>query len=361
MLHCNDIDGLMVDWLYGELDDSKASMVQGHVESCARCTAEQAAFSRTRELVSALPTQEPPSSLTAMLVREAALSAKPTTAVAPEPTSGGFGAWLSKLFAPLMHPAAAAVATLVLVIGVGGLIYINQGDDQFAEPTTSSADSTVATRQALQTEGEAVAALPEPPPAIASEEKALDEGELSREQDKSRVADLLAKDLEQDQKLRNKTEKSKRQVGKRPAQKAITAAAPGSTDPLAASATEDPAFEGDGDDRADSFGFRGEKADSWVLSKEAQLVRAFKGDNCREAAKIANDIRERKPEHYNSSTAELDAVKKCRYYVNNERKRRVAKKKAKSTGASSTKAKGAKVNRAKAAPRESFDDSAAVE
>jgi len=141
MLACRDIDALMMDWLYQELEPSQAGPFDDHVAGCPRCQGELEAMKRTRAALRDLPEAEPPASITAILMHEAARKAP--TAVAVEPAGGGgrrglFG-WLSGLFMPIsQHPAAAALATLVLVAGVAGALYV-RGEHRVAEPRTDSA------------------------------------------------------------------------------------------------------------------------------------------------------------------------------------------------------------------------------
>ena len=358
MLHCNDIDGLMVDWLYGELDSASSAKVSGHVQACARCQSEQAAFSRTRELFSALPESEPPSALTAMLVREAALSAK--LAPAPRETEGaGIADWFARLFRPLMHPAAAAVMTVALVVGVAGTLYLRTGSDQFAEPSQGSEPTAVksavdekAVASRVQAADQAPPAAPEPTPEGAEVAATLADGY---------AADILKEERQQELKRKREPKlANKKQAKKR------RDVAPGSSADL--DDGEQPlAIAGDGTGSGEAaFGYRGEKADSYVARKEVALVTAFKKDDCKEAAKIANDILEHDKRYYDNNTSELDAVKKCRHYVTNERKRRsaVARKRAASKSSKANKAKtkkGGKLNNAKAAPADSLEADTATE
>ena len=60
MLQCRDIDELMVDFLYRELDASRGDAFRTHVATCPRCGAELASLERTRQAMRALPEAEPP-------------------------------------------------------------------------------------------------------------------------------------------------------------------------------------------------------------------------------------------------------------------------------------------------------------
>src|SRR5688572_24912829 len=124
MLQCKEIDELMMDWLYQELDTSSSQAVEAHVGGCARCTAEIGSLRRTREVFREMPSEEPPASLSAILLHEAARRAP---AVATRREEVGFWERVRAWFQPLVaHPAAAAMATLVLVAGVAGVLYVRK-------------------------------------------------------------------------------------------------------------------------------------------------------------------------------------------------------------------------------------------
>ena len=160
MLDCSKINELMMDWLYQELDESSSARVAEHVQGCARCAAEATALQRTRAAFRDLSPVEPPMSVSAILMHEAARRA-PAVAVAAAPRAadaeGGFWARVRSWFRPIMlHPAAAAVATLVLIAGVAGTLYVRHGDEMTdtQDVKTGAADSETAT-----------ATPPPPPPA----------------------------------------------------------------------------------------------------------------------------------------------------------------------------------------------------
>jgi hypothetical protein len=133
MLDCSKIDELMMDWLYQELDGASSARVAEHVQGCARCSAEASALQRTRDAFRELSPVEPPVGLSAILLHEAARRA-PSTAVAADPEAGFWGR-LRSWFRPIaLHPAAAAVATLVLVAGVAGTLYVRHGDEMTDTP-----------------------------------------------------------------------------------------------------------------------------------------------------------------------------------------------------------------------------------
>ncbi len=147
-----------MDWLYNELDQSHSAQFQQHLGSCASCGAELRSLERTRAAFRDLGSEEPPPSVSAILLHEAAKRAPAASAMNPEGAAAGIGGWLAKLFRPLMaHPAAAAVASLVLVAGVAGTIYVQRGD-HVARPSAETGESASA----------AAAPAPEPIPAVST-------------------------------------------------------------------------------------------------------------------------------------------------------------------------------------------------
>ncbi len=168
MLQCRDIDALMIDRLYDELDPVEGKRFDAHVDSCARCRAELAGLERTRAALREMPDQEPPSSLSAILLHEAARHAPagPARTAAPleEEEPRGLLGWLLGLLEPIVaHPAATAVATLVVVAGLAGSLYL-RGDHHVVEPVLDESTSA------------ASAPAPETPAMVRMPDEARPEG-----------------------------------------------------------------------------------------------------------------------------------------------------------------------------------------
>jgi hypothetical protein len=128
-----DIDALLIGALYGELAPAEAARLAAHLESHPADRTALSDLTRTRHAVHdsrMLAVQlEPPPSVSAILLREAARCAP-----APARAEGWFARFTHAFMA---HPAMAAAAMFVLVVGVSGTLYI-RGDDQFAEPRVAS-------------------------------------------------------------------------------------------------------------------------------------------------------------------------------------------------------------------------------
>ncbi|HKE19254.1 MAG TPA: zf-HC2 domain-containing protein [Kofleriaceae bacterium] len=160
------MDELMMDWLYDELDPSSSARVAEHVDGCARCSAEVGALRRTRAAFRDLSDVEPPPAVSAILLHEAALRSPATAAAAPPRAADSPPIWirLRDWLRPLaLHPAATAMATLLLVAGVAGALYVRRGwniGSPMQVPAASDGNSSARSSAAATPAPDA----PEPPP-----------------------------------------------------------------------------------------------------------------------------------------------------------------------------------------------------
>ncbi len=130
---------MLVDLLYGEVDGDEAEAARAVIDGDSKLAAEAEAYRGLRELMRELPDQEPPAAISAQLLHAAATQAPAPAAAAKVAAEGGLWASIKGFFAPVvMHPAMAAVATLVLVAGVAGTLYL-RGDVEVAQPPVPSA------------------------------------------------------------------------------------------------------------------------------------------------------------------------------------------------------------------------------
>jgi hypothetical protein len=110
---------------------------------------------RVRDLFGSLEDEEPPARLTAQLMAEAARAAPQQRRAAAAPEAGFWARFVSWLQPLVQRPALAAAASLVLVAGVAGVLYMKKGDE-----LTSTAPPAAETATAL--EGTATGATADP-------------------------------------------------------------------------------------------------------------------------------------------------------------------------------------------------------
>lgn len=162
MVDRTDIDALLIGALYGELTPADEPRLTAHLESHPADRTALADLTRTRAAVRdsrLFAVQlEPPPSVSAMLVREAARRAPRV-----EREDGWFQRFVRAFSA---HPAMAAAAMLVLVVGVASTLYLRNGNP-YAGP--QAAQQEVATER-MKADNAQVAAAPvaEPAPAPAA-------------------------------------------------------------------------------------------------------------------------------------------------------------------------------------------------
>jgi hypothetical protein len=401
MLECRDIDGLMMDWLYEELEPARHQEVSQHIDGCTRCAAELSGFQRARSAFRELATDEPSAAVSAILLHEAARRA-PARARAAAAGEGGLAGWLGNLFGAMFaHPGLAAAASLVLVAGVAGTLYLRKGDDMMARPSaevartapaggaaSTAAAGAEAPDQAAPTAAGAaddfVAFAPpaelEPSADPARREVAAEQAGRSAELLDEQRADALKKkaaraekgDLERKLAVTDRSRQpvasvtsgadpliaSDEEANARGAFSSAVGDAPTSRGRGGADVAQKPTDKGvapppggraqtggaapaDADAERGAFrpyresDVRDGKDAGWLREQEASLGAAVKQKRCRDAAAIANDILDRDPEYYTARLAGSKEVADCRWYVSDERKRRVEsrKKATSSTGA----------------------------
>ncbi|MEP6860982.1 MAG: hypothetical protein ABJE66_10200 [Deltaproteobacteria bacterium] len=156
MLERQDIDALLVGALYGELSSTEQAQLTAHLESHPAdrsalddLKAVRAQFTTSRIFEVQL---DPPQAVSALLLQEAARRA-PKQVVAADKKESWFDRFVRSFIA---HPAMAAAATLVLVVGVAGTIYL-EGNSEMAQPRIaqkSNESVSAITPNATATKGE---------------------------------------------------------------------------------------------------------------------------------------------------------------------------------------------------------------
>ena len=124
MVERQDIDALLIGSLYGELSSTEEARLAAHLESHPADRTALADLSHARDVVRQsriLQVQfDPPQQISALLMQEAARRA---------PKSRDGESWFQRFMRSFIaHPAMAAAAMLVLIIGVAGTVYMRQGD-----------------------------------------------------------------------------------------------------------------------------------------------------------------------------------------------------------------------------------------
>jgi hypothetical protein len=218
-----DIDALLIGALYGELTPAEEARLAAHLESHPTDrgalddlkVARQAVHDSRIFAVQLEPAQH----VSALLLQEAHRRA-PRRAVADDgqPARDGWFYRFARSF--MAHPAMAAAAMLVLVLGGAGIVYMKKGD-QFVEyqPSSSVTDNTAGGAPAA----EAPSDEPKPEPALEAQTGAaynadLYEGAAGEDRDGARDSKL-------DQ-AADASERRRELEQKRPAEESAQQAAP---------------------------------------------------------------------------------------------------------------------------------------
>jgi hypothetical protein len=127
-----DIDALLIGALYSELTPAEEARLATHLEShpTDRGALDDLKVARQAVAESRIfaVQLDPPQHVSALLLQEAHRRA-PKRVVAPDENEGWFARFARNFMA---HPAMAAAAMLVLVMGGAGLMYMKNGEQQFA-------------------------------------------------------------------------------------------------------------------------------------------------------------------------------------------------------------------------------------
>ena len=169
-----DIDALLIGALYGELTPADEARLAAHLESHP---ADRGALDDLKSARAAVRESrifdlqlDPPQSVSALLLQEAHRRA-PKRVVADDGERKE--SWFYRFTRAFMaHPAMAAAAMLVLVVGVAGTLYMKKGDAQFAEQHASAP----AAQDEAPARNEAVAFAPGEPSGAGVAEGTADTG-----------------------------------------------------------------------------------------------------------------------------------------------------------------------------------------
>jgi hypothetical protein len=370
MVERPDIDALLIGALYGELTPADEARLAAHFESHPGDRTALAAMTDTRQAVREsriLQVRfEPPQAVSALLLQEAARRA-PKKVEQKEPSEGWFARFMRSFVA---HPAMAAAAMLVIVVGVAGTMYLRKGD-QFAEKTydtraTPAAGSSAATATITPAEPTSVDEARELEKRAGSAyavDLATGSNELA--QAKADPASLPGKNNGSSYieitppTLEPKELPERQKVAKKPAPKVTVAGKTGATStedgfvegrsagakptdsapaaesapraptasaPAPAGGAAPPAKAKDKTLRLEDAKVEQKpdvKADGSQVVRDlhARLVNQVKAGNCREAASLAIQIVNRDRPYYIQNVETDRSVKPCIAYISSERER----------------------------------------
>src|SRR5436309_587140 len=129
MVDRQDIDALLVGALYGELTPADEARLTAHLEShpADRTALDDLKVARqaVRESRFLEVLLDPPQALSALLLQEAHRRAPKQVRANDDERAGWFQRFVRNV---MMHPAMAAAAMLVIVLGVATTMYVKQGD-----------------------------------------------------------------------------------------------------------------------------------------------------------------------------------------------------------------------------------------
>jgi hypothetical protein len=136
----------LVSLLYGEMDPDEAERTSARVAGDPSMAARLDEMRRVRELFSSMAEEEPPGRISAQLLAEAARVAPQPRRVAPAAEAGLWARFVSWLQPVVQRPALAAAASLVLVAGVAGVLYMKKGEELTSTRTAAEPEDTAPDR-----------------------------------------------------------------------------------------------------------------------------------------------------------------------------------------------------------------------
>ena len=362
-----ELDALLVGALYGELGPAEEARLAAHLESHPTDrTALDDLRSTRKALVDARFFElwfDPPPAVSARLVQEAARRA-------PRAAESGDG-WFMRLARSLAaHPAMAAAAMLVVVVGVAGTLYMQKGADMAAPTSSMVAERDVAPAAAPAPAPAAGSAADSPPvvavttPVPGSENgfrADLADGKEGRVQKASTndvparpsgivVAhhEAMPKDLDKNAEeattggevasTTTATAGDLKQGFAKPAAQTPPAAPPAPPPPpstvaaIGGAAGGGPAAANAKDQHPQ------EGQDAWARDQHARVASLVQGGHCQDAAPLAAEIKTRAPAYYADHVATDRSIKSCMAYI----ARAVEKQEADRAKSEATKASAAK-------------------
>jgi hypothetical protein len=363
MADCTTLDLLLVGWLYDELEPAEAARFTRHLDDCEACWHTAQSLIRLRALMRELPAEAPPEAASTRILHQASEHVAGTRR---RPWAWLAG-WLELAWA---HPAAAALATMVLVAGVAGALF-TRGRLETAAPSSSRSatlaqlqggDAPVTGEPTASGDGIHAPAAPAPVMVHESEKRATAPGEAgaargpasgargqvrrdgaaTAAEDRKRLeatSQRLAPDLAPVPTVRsmelagddesdplNEQQQVSAMAGA--AQERVEAAGdPGAGRPAGAAPAPAPSANRGESDRAQprqAAPKQGER--TWAETRHDALRTALRQQECARATRIADDIRARDPGYYRARIAAGKDLADCRQPA--DARRQAAEKKA---------------------------------
>ncbi len=347
-----ETDALLISALYGELTPADEAQLTAHLESHPADRTALADLTETRAIVRdnrLLAAQhDPPQSVSALLLQEAARRAR-------RPAAGA--GWFHRFtHAVLSHPAMAAAATLVLVVGVAGTLYLRRGDtamydagmmapaaapDPKPAAVATRTDAYRADLQEPERQGAAEPPAPPPPPAAITSDKSspvagAPHADVAPPRPKMAKKsyggiDLLQRERELEPKDLDDSPTTQGVVAmKKPMRSAAAGgAAPAAPAPVLArkeersdeqsSATAPAKFASPPPAAAAPARAAAGPLDAWARKQHDQVIALASANSCRAAAAAAIEIYNRAPGYYIANVASDPSIKPCLPYLNSER------------------------------------------
>lgn len=185
MVERQDIDALLISALYGELTPADESRLAAHLDSHPADRSALDGLTRAREVVHQsriLAVQfEPPQAVSALLMQEASRRA-------PKKPVEGEG-WFARFVRSFVqHPAMAAAAMLVVVVGAATIVSRTSGDHFAETPAVETAQRAEPASDTIALNRPAEPAAPAATPAAAPGAIAPDTGQNQAGTDQFKVA-----------------------------------------------------------------------------------------------------------------------------------------------------------------------------
>lgn len=294
-------DARLMDLLYGD-DQGEAGALDSEDEVALED------FRGLRVLFSQLEDESPPLALTHRLQAAAAAEVG-----GPSASASATGSWLQRLFRPFVaYPGFAAAASLVVVAGVAGAIYMG-GEHRLAEPSLGAAEPAAASApRAERVAGDSADKAPAPPALAPKPEPAPTKASSapSRRKSTSKSKKLL-KPLRSTRSSGGKLNDALSEP-KKPDEKEKEEAAPEPTTTTAGGGTRGDSVKRKARGPAKKSAPKPDSNASEAVRLHKQATAAAKKGLCDKALKLADRVRSLDSRYYDTTLLSDPAIRRCR-------------------------------------------------